>query len=165
MTLQSTPPISIGNVATELGLSLPLSLGHAWVIALAGKSALPVSLGDLLGKTGTCNQTSLCSSEANGLIISLGLDPLFGGQLNYFGTVHNVPGGTYSAQLQFYTGTGAPLTNWTGNFKITNNTTGASLVLPPMGGYAWGMTESSPFVPANLLRANLADNFTIAPST
>ena len=161
MTLQSTPPISLGQVATELGLSTPISLGHAWVIALAGKSALPVSLGDLLGKSGKVNQTSFCSSQANGLTISLGLDVLFGGQLNYYNQVHF--DGVYSAVLQFLTGVTQP--NWSGNLKITNNTTGVSLVLPPMGGGAWGLSSTSPVAPANLLRAGLSDNFTIAPST
>ncbi|CAM2142725.1 conserved protein of unknown function [Pararobbsia alpina] len=163
MTLQSTPPIAIGDVATELGVALPISLGHTWVIALAGKSALPVSLGDLLGKSGHVNQTSFCSAEANGLTISLGLDVLFGGQMNFFNTNHF--SGVYSATLQFLTGTGVVQPNWSGNFKITNNTTGVSLVLPPMGGGAWGLSSTSPVAPANLLRSGASDNFTIAPST
>lgn len=44
-------PISIGMVAAELGISLPLSLGDPRVRALAGKPSGPISLGDLRGKS------------------------------------------------------------------------------------------------------------------
>lgn len=50
MTLQSSPPISLGDVANELGIALPLSLGDSRVLTLAGKSGPPISLSDLLGK-------------------------------------------------------------------------------------------------------------------
>lgn len=51
MTLPTSAPISIGQVAAELGLSSPLSLGDSRVLALAGKSGPPISLTDLYGKS------------------------------------------------------------------------------------------------------------------
>lgn len=51
MTLPTSGPISIGMVAAELGISLPLSLGDPRVRALAGKPSGPISLGDLRGKS------------------------------------------------------------------------------------------------------------------
>lgn len=51
MTLQSVRPISIGNVATELGIGLPLSLGDSRVRTLAGVPSGAISLGQLLGKS------------------------------------------------------------------------------------------------------------------
>ena len=51
MTLPTSGPISLGMVAQELGISLPLSLGDPRVRALAGKPSGPISLGDLRGKS------------------------------------------------------------------------------------------------------------------
>lgn len=51
MALQTTRPISLGDVRTELGLTGPISLGQAEVRALAGIPSGPISLGDLLGKS------------------------------------------------------------------------------------------------------------------
>jgi len=53
MTLPASGPISIGMVAAELGIGLPLSLGDPRVRALAGKPSGPISLGDLRGKSAT----------------------------------------------------------------------------------------------------------------
>lgn len=51
MTLPSSFPLSMSQVAAELGKSLPLSLLNPDVVALAGKSGPPVSFSDLLGKS------------------------------------------------------------------------------------------------------------------
>jgi hypothetical protein len=51
MTLPASGSITLGDVAAELGIGLPLSLGDARVLALAGKSAPPISLSDLYGKS------------------------------------------------------------------------------------------------------------------
>lgn len=53
MALPLTGPITIGDVATELGLTLPLTLGDSRVLELAGKTVKPISLGDLRGKSAT----------------------------------------------------------------------------------------------------------------
>lgn len=51
MTLPTSGPISIGSVAAELGIGLPLSLGDSRVRELAGVPSGPISLGNLYGKT------------------------------------------------------------------------------------------------------------------
>jgi hypothetical protein len=55
MTLPSSFPMSMSDVATELARPLGgnsrLNLGEAEVLALAQKTALPVSMSDLLGKS------------------------------------------------------------------------------------------------------------------
>ena len=51
MTLPTLGAITIGQVATELGIGLPLSLGDSRVLQLAGKSGAPISLSDLYGKS------------------------------------------------------------------------------------------------------------------
>ena len=51
MALPGSGPISIGMVAGELGIGLPLSLGDSRVRALAGTVSGPISLGQLRGKS------------------------------------------------------------------------------------------------------------------
>lgn len=51
MALPSSPPITMAQVAAELGISLPLSLGDSRVRALAGKPSGDISMLDLLGKS------------------------------------------------------------------------------------------------------------------
>lgn len=51
MTLQTTPPISMANIATELGVGLPLSLTASNARTLAGIASGPISILDFLGKS------------------------------------------------------------------------------------------------------------------
>ena len=51
MTLPASGAISIGMVAAELGIGLPLSLGDSRVRTLAGVPSGPISLGNLYGKS------------------------------------------------------------------------------------------------------------------
>lgn len=51
MALPSSKPISLSQVASELGVGLPISLTQASVRALAGVSSGQISLSDLLGKS------------------------------------------------------------------------------------------------------------------
>jgi hypothetical protein len=56
MTLPTSGPLSLSNVLAELqaanpARSVPISLGDADVLALAGKSSPPISLSDLYGKS------------------------------------------------------------------------------------------------------------------
>lgn len=152
MTLPASFPLSMSQIATELGLSLPLSLGHAWVISLAGKSALPVSFSDLLGKTAQYSGSPAASGGGGGISVNLGGATWFGGQLNFLITTQGPPSGT---TLAFNV---AP--NWSGNIKVTNNTTSVSLVIPKTNSSTWSSTSA----PGNLLRAGFSDNITIVPS-
>lgn len=71
MSLPNSGPISLGDVAAELGIGLPLSLGDPRVLALAGKSAPPISLSDLYGigkvvVTGHDDTQSIYTGSGNG---------------------------------------------------------------------------------------------------
>ena len=79
MTLPASGPISIGQVAAELGIGLPLSLGDGRVRALAGVDAFSaISLGQLRGKsaytpmalTGTNASSGPVSSDNSGGSVS-----------------------------------------------------------------------------------------------
>lgn len=78
MTTPSSPPISMENVRAELSTSYPISLNQSNVLQLAGKSAAPISLLDLLGKS---NVTSNAMFVAQ---FQVGSDP-DGNPLNAFG--------------------------------------------------------------------------------
>lgn len=152
MTLPATPPISLSQAAPEIGVALPLSLDHPWLIALAGKSGLPVSLGDLLGKTGRFDGSVLCQSGASGLVLIFSNNPWFGGQISaLFGNTHPF----VLTGLSF-----AVAPNWSGNILVKNNTTGVSVVLPKTDSIDWSIPTSVP----NLMRAFQTDSFTILPS-
>lgn len=65
MTLPTSGPISLGMVAAELGIPLPLSLGDPRVRALAGKPSGPISLGDLRGKSAVPPFSLIGNSASN----------------------------------------------------------------------------------------------------
>lgn len=150
MTLPVAFPLSMSQVATELGLSLPLSMSNPWVIALAGKSALPVSFSNLLGKTGRYDGSNTVSS---GPVYSISLNnPFFGGTLNSLSQQ-----GAGNLTLGF---SSAP--NWSGNIKVTNNSSGAIGVLSKQNSTTWFLAGAN----GNILstRSGNTDSFTILPS-
>jgi hypothetical protein len=152
MTLQASFPLSMTQIATELGRSLPLSLLDSWVVALAGKSGAPVSFSDLLGKTAQYNGSPLASSGGGGTTVNLGSAPWFGGHLNFLvENTGSLPGTTLAFSV-------AP--NWAGNIKIVNNATSVSLVVPKTNSTTWSTSSA----PANLLRAGFSDSISILPS-
>lgn len=156
MTLHASFPLSMSQVAVELGLSLPLSVNHPWIVALAQKSGLPVSFSDLLGKTGRFDGNVAINATGFGPMSA----PLFGATLVQLTGAFN---GTIltQANINFATGTWPP--NYTGKLLLTNNTTGISCVCTqtiPGGSPSW--SNQSP--PQNVIRANVTDNFTILPS-
>ena len=59
MTLPATFPLTMSQVAAELGTTLPLSLLDPRVVSLAGKSGPPVSMSDLLGKSAFNGDTTM----------------------------------------------------------------------------------------------------------
>ncbi|MGF6777826.1 hypothetical protein [Paraburkholderia sp. GAS334] len=159
MTLPASFTLSMSQIAAELGLSLPLSLNHAWVEALANKSGLPVSFSDLLGKTGRF--------DGNISINVTGFGPFPSGSTLFGATLSQITGGYNGAtlltvEIDFNNGTWPP--NYTGNFKLTNNSTGASCVLSqliPGASNTW--RNSSP--PQNIIRKGQTDSYNIVPSS
>lgn len=150
MTLPASFPLSMSQIATELGLSLPLSLNHSWVLQLAQVGGLPLSFSQLLGKTGRFDGSLATSSGGGSNFVTIS-SPFFGGTIDNLVT----GAGFNETQLNFSV---AP--NWAGNILAKNNTTGASVVLPKINATTWQTT----FV-ANLVRAGQTDSFTILPST
>jgi hypothetical protein len=149
MTLPSSPPLSGSQVATELGLSLPLSFNHAWVIALAGKSALPVSFSDLLGKSGHFNGNLVTGAAGITFEVDFTNSFFFGGQLQYFRQQ------TTSTLLMF---SSAP--NWNGNIIVTNTTSGVSSTLTKTNSTQWNGSA-----PQGMLGLNgSTNNITVYPS-
>lgn len=124
-------PYSESDAATELGLSLPISANHAWLIALAGKTALPYSASDLLGKTGhfSGSRTVQQAGQFNYFVDVSGN--------NFFDASLNGIGETNAAANLSVTTLVSP-TKYTGNIKVTNVTLGRSLVLSYVGSGVWG---------------------------
>ncbi|MBB5509555.1 hypothetical protein [Paraburkholderia atlantica] len=153
MTLPASFPLSMSQVATELGLSLPLSMNHAWVLALAQKGGLPMSFSDLLGKTGRFDGsvTTGAISHARSIDWTNGSAPFFGTSLQ------EVVWNSSSSVSLFVWGA----TVWTGNILVKNNTTGVSAVLAPISGQ-WNNSSCDA---NNIIRIGATDNYTILPSS
>ncbi|WP_175692961.1 hypothetical protein [Burkholderia ambifaria] len=153
MTLPASPPMSMSQIAAELGLGLPLSITHGWVLALAGKASAPVSFSDLLGQTGTATGNATGSSGGGGITAPFS-SSWFRGQISQLGaTIGGPPGPTVSISFS-----SAP--NWNGNILLKNNTTNSSIVLAKQNSTAWQVNSN----PGNIVRVGFTDNFTITPS-
>jgi hypothetical protein len=152
MTLPASFPISMSQIAAELGLSLPLSISHPWVEALANKSGLPVSFSDLLGKTAQFNGNISFTSGS----FSTGFTPtLFGG------TVLDMEGlysGGVLTQVTLNFSSNPPV--YRGNFLLVNHTTGQSIVVAYAGGNQWN--NNAP--PAGFIVGSNTYNFTVKPN-
>ncbi|WP_155747198.1 hypothetical protein [Burkholderia territorii] len=153
MTLPASFPMSMSQIASELGLALPLSINHAWVVALAGKSGLPVSFSDLLGQSGRIDGSYLAQVGGGGLSVGITTNaPFFGATVGGFSFGGHVGSTAYSVSV-------SAGCHWNGNLLVKNNTIGQSIVLPWIGS-GWGMPSSD----GSLLRQGQTDNFTITPS-
>lgn len=149
MTLPASFPLSMSQIAIELGISLPLSINNAWVLALANKTALPVSFSDLIGKSGRVDGNFNVNS--NGSAGTVTPYTFFGGQVwqigNFGGFFVNVNTGA----VPFYKG---PI-------QVINHTTGVTTRATWNGSNAWN--NASP--PANSVALGQTNNVTIVPST
>lgn len=154
MTLPASLPLSMSQIANELGLSLPLSINHAWVLKLAQKSGLPVSFSNLLGKTGRFDGNVQTGAISHGRSIDW-----TNGAAPFFDTSLEEVAWTSSTSASLFTW--AASTWWTGNILVKNNTSGVSGVFTPAGAGIWAASG----IDANdLIRNGATDNFTILPS-
>lgn len=152
MTLPAAFPLSMSQIANELGLSFPLAFSHSWIVQLAQKPGFPMSFSDLLGKTGRFDGSLFCSSGGGGQTINFGNAPWFGGQLQSAGQLVTAP----STSIGFTT-----TPNWSGNILLRNNTTGAGVVMPRTNTNVWSVATTVGF----LFRSGQTDNFTLLPSS
>lgn len=152
MTLPVSLPLNMAQIAGELGLSFPLSLEHAWVLALAGKTAAPISFTDLLGKTGRFDGNLSVASGTNYTVFPNGT-PFFSTILNSLG---DGGGGSSYASLKTQ---GAAL--WNGNINVKNNTTNTTCLFSPYNSTEWRFVGN---YLGSLIRSGFTDSFTILPS-
>lgn len=146
MTLPASFPMSMAQIATELGLSLPLSISHAWVIALAGKSALPVSFSDLLGQTAQPTWSGTPSSD--GTFMSMSAAFFHGTAASVSAPINVLNPITLSFSV-------AP--NWSGNIRLTNSSTGANVLLTKSNSTTWTGNGV-------VMRGGVTDNYKLSPS-
>lgn len=153
MTLPASFPLSMSQIAAELGISLPLSLDDSRVLMLAGKTAPPISFSDLLGKA---------ASFTGNVAITQIQQFVFAGNPNapfYGGTIGLIKLTTNSGNAIDVVA--SPDSLWTSSIVLANNTTGVSMTLPYLGnsgGSTWGATDTTG---GQLIRNGHTDNFTI----
>jgi hypothetical protein len=150
MTLPASFPLSMSQVATELGISLPLSIEDSRVLALAGVTAPPVSFSNLLGKAASFTGNVSITQVQEFLIAGNPNAPFFSGTLDEIGMTTNS-----GDQIRVAS---SPVSFWTGSITLTNNTTGASMTLPYLGSGIWGATDTTG---GQLVRVNHTDSFTV----
>lgn len=166
MTLTATGALSMQDVATEIGASLPLSLNSALVIGLANKSALPVSFNDLYGKNGNANTTKFVNPTGGGADISVHLGFMGG----FIQQINTTGGAASKVKIQFNNGSASsPPTTYTGNILVKNNRTGAQAVCAKNTSYtaltsSWWTTTAGNGYPATLFPVGTIDSFTIVPT-
>ncbi|MGN6084922.1 hypothetical protein [Trinickia sp.] len=162
MTLPASFPLSMSQVATELGLSLPLSLNHPWVIALGGVGpTLPLGFSDLLGQSGHVNANGTVQQISNvDYRVNLTGTPFFSRFGGYISTLEET---TFSTNLLVSNTDLHP--TYTGKIKIINTTLGDSLVLSYIGSGQWGGATGGGAGGIGIFgHAGATYNFTIYPS-
>jgi hypothetical protein len=149
MTLPSSGPIAMSDINNELG-SVRNHMDDVLVRALAGRptGSTAIFFSDLWGKTGKIARGISLDSNASSVGFSGTL--LMNAQADHL--FRNASNG--NCELDFIS---APA--WQGNYTITNNSTGVSAVLVRQNSVSWQGAN-----PANLLRPNTGDFFTIIPS-
>ena len=139
MTLPASFPLSMSQISSELGLSVvfdwPLSIDNPLILALAGKTSLPVSFSDLLGQSGHVISNGTVQQRGTfDYYVNLPSSSVFFSRSGgYISTLEE----TTSDQNLLLTMTD-PHPSFTGNIKVTNATLNRSLILSYIGNGQWG---------------------------
>jgi len=162
VTLPSSFPLSMSQVATELGTTLPLSVSNPWILLLSGKYALPISFSDLLGKSGRYDGSAQINQS---------------GQFDCFVSLPNVPFFNCSIiEIEESTANGLVVYCAQGSHSVQNplkilvkdNTTGQSVVLAQVSGTGNGLIglqwQANPGAIGMLNDIGQTHSFTILPS-
>ena len=148
MTLPASFPLSMSQIASELGLSLPLSTSHSWVQQLAGGP--PVSFSNLLGQSGKFTGTYTPGGNASTSFINPSA-PFFRGTILSL-SQQLIAGPAYNITLS----SGA---NWNGNIKVTG-LNGNVVTLINQGGGTWSLSGTS----TQIMAVSQPTTFTFQPA-
>jgi len=120
MTLPASGSISIGQVAAELGIGLPLTLGDSRVRTLAGVPSGPISMTSLYGKSAYTPMTLTTNGASSGPVSS----DTVGGTVSGTASV-GVTGGTggYTYQWTLTSSSGSPTIGGTTSNSVTASKT------------------------------------------
>lgn len=170
MTTPSSYPLTILEITQELNLNYPaqnVSLTHPWILALAGKSAPPISFSDLLGKSGNYQGNGLSTTSGGQFPTWTANFPpgynIFGGSLASL-AVSSGPN-QFILSLNFNS---PPF--WSGNFLVDNiSTGGTTAILPKVNGTTWQSVYNGPTNPwSNIVRGTTSvqynDYYNIYPN-
>lgn len=162
MTLPASFPLSMSQIATELGLSLPLSINHPWVLLLAGKTALPVSFSEFLGKSGHYTGSSQIQQAG-----TFEYFVTFTGAAFFNSSIIEISE-TPAGGITVFTSQGSHAVQNPLKILVKDNTTGQSAILtqvPSTGngliGLQWQLNPGSVGIFGNVGQTH---NFTILPS-
>jgi len=147
MALPASGAISMSQVATEIGVSQTgLSMNHAWIRALANEFSGAVDMNSLHGQVGTLTGNYAITGGPSGLItVNAGF---------IHGTLGSVGQNQFGFMTLSFNGNGI---SYTGNIKVTNNTSATSGVLSWVNSTTWQATVSTFVMQA---RIGDTDNFT-----
>lgn len=176
MTLPSSGAISMSQVNTEFNRSATgnLDMNSAAFLALCGKTSGARSLSDCYGQTGkfptkaTPSQYGTAPNQTTYVSLAAGGASLMRSPANAQ-TITQWLNGSWYVDYSLNSGAAAPI--YTGQFAITNNTTGITKILTYQGAvtagaggtlYTW-RSPSQASRDDNFLRVGTGDSFTLYP--
>jgi hypothetical protein len=162
MALPTSGQITAAMINLELkrAATAPFSLNDTAVRALAKKPSGPISFQDFYGKSASTDVYFNATTYADRTNVDgyPGADYVYAyppaNSLDHGGTMDYLlkqvswggPDGnwTYGFYYSLYFKAAGAAPSWAGSLKVTNVTTGVSLILPKIGARAWQLYKSAP---------------------